>query len=113
MIPTNVSDEMLFCRFFGGFGHGQEEEQAPRGEDVQVVLEATLEDIYIGKHMSITRTKAVFKPAPGKRQCNCRIKMVTKQMGPGMFQQYQKQVSSPLRFALPFFWSVLVLCMTA
>ena len=41
----------------------------------------------------VVRDKNVIKPAPGKRQCNCRNKMVTKQVGPGMFQQYAMQVS--------------------
>jgi len=33
----------------------------------------------------------VIKPAKGKRQCNCRNKVVTRQLGPGMFQQYTTQ----------------------
>ena len=41
----------------------------------------------------MVRDKNIIKPAPGKRQCNCRNKMVTKQVGPGMFQQYAMQVS--------------------
>lgn len=39
----------------------------------------------------VTRDKNVIKPAKGKRQCNCKQKMVTKQLGPGMFQQFQTQ----------------------
>lgn len=39
----------------------------------------------------VTRDKNVIKPAKGKRQCNCKNKMVTKQLGPGMFQQFQTQ----------------------
>lgn len=27
-------------------------------------------------------------PAPGKRRCNCRQRVVTRQIGPGMYQQY-------------------------
>ena len=27
-------------------------------------------------------------PAPGKRKCNCRQRVVTRQIGPGMYQQY-------------------------
>lgn len=41
--------------------------------------------------MQVTRDKNVIKPAKGKRQCNCKNKMVTKQLGPGMFQQFQTQ----------------------
>ena len=33
----------------------------------------------------------MIKPAKGKRQCNCRNKVVTRQLGPGMFQQYTTQ----------------------
>lgn len=41
--------------------------------------------------VQVTRDKNVIKPAKGKRQCNCKNKMVTKQLGPGMFQQFQTQ----------------------
>ncbi len=39
----------------------------------------------------VVRDKNVVKPARGTRQCNCKNKMVTRQLGPGMFQQYQTQ----------------------
>ena len=39
----------------------------------------------------MVRDKNVVKPARGTRQCNCKNKMVTRQLGPGMFQQYQTQ----------------------
>jgi len=58
---------------------------------VTVTLQVTLRDVYVGRHLEFSRTKATYRPAPGKRQCNCRAKMVTHQVGPGMFQQYQKQ----------------------
>ncbi len=41
--------------------------------------------------VQVTRDKPVAKPAPGKRKCNCRNKVVTRQLGPGMFQQFQQQ----------------------
>lgn len=41
--------------------------------------------------LQVTRDRNVIKPAKGKRQCNCKMKMVTKQIGPGMFQQFQTQ----------------------
>jgi hypothetical protein len=41
--------------------------------------------------LQVTRDKPVAKPAPGKRKCNCKNKMVTRQLGPGMFQQYTQQ----------------------
>ena len=150
---------------FGGFGGQQEEESTPKGNDVVVELEVSLQDLYLGNHFDVrvchkpkrgrlldvaaeylilrhthiyiyidcgctkgmasmsecihaamrenlvarnvkhlagvlfsvgpqvVRDKNVIKPAPGKRQCNCRNKMVTKQVGPGMFQQYAMQVS--------------------
>lgn len=39
----------------------------------------------------MTRDKNVIKPGKGTRQCNCKNKMVTRQVGPGMFQQYTTQ----------------------
>ena len=39
----------------------------------------------------VTRDKPVAKLAPGVRKCNCRNKVVTRQLGPGMFQQFQQQ----------------------
>lgn len=33
-----------------------------------------------------------MKPAPGTRKCNCKQKVVTQQIGPGMYQQYTTQV---------------------
>lgn len=51
--------------------------------------------------LQVVRDKNVIKPAPGRRQCNCRNKMVTKQVGPGMFQQYAMQVQTPLRSLAP------------
>ena len=34
----------------------------------------------------------MVKPASGKRKCNCKNKMVHRQIGPGMYQQYTEQV---------------------
>lgn len=48
----------------------------------------------------MTRDKNVIKPAPGTRKCNCKNKMVTRQIGPGMFQQYTQQVTGFLPPAL-------------
>ena len=41
--------------------------------------------------LQVTRDKPVAKPAPGKRKCNCKNKVVTRQLGPGMFQQFTQQ----------------------
>lgn len=77
---------------FGGFGGRQEEEdQVLKGENVVVQLEVTLKDLYVGRSMKVVRDKNVIKPAKGSRKCNCKNKMVTKQVGPGMYQQFQQQ----------------------
>lgn len=62
-------------------------------------------------HVQVTRDKSVIKPAPGTRECKCKQQLVTRQLGPGMFQQYHKQVGidkvaerfacSPLYIPLP------------
>ena len=56
-----------------------------------VELEVTLADLYLGGHFKVVRDKNVVKPAPGTRKCNCKQKVVTQQMGPGMYQQYTTQ----------------------
>ncbi|KAH7365566.1 hypothetical protein KP509_18G035300 [Ceratopteris richardii] len=84
----------IFRQFFGG-GMGFEEEEesrTPRGDDVSVEIFASLEDVYSGSTMKIWREKNVLKPAPGKRDCNCKNEVFHKQIGPGMFQQFTKQV---------------------
>lgn len=75
---------------FGGFG-GQQEEETPRGNDVFVDLHVTLKDLYVGHSFQVVRDKNVIKPAPGQRECNCRNKVVTRQIGPGMYQQFQQR----------------------
>ncbi|KAG1680159.1 hypothetical protein FOA52_000272 [Chlamydomonas sp. UWO 241] len=81
----------FFSSFFGGGFGGQQEETTPKGHDVYADLIVTLKDLYLGKEMRITRVKSVIKPAPGTRDCKCRMKLVTKQLGPGMYQQFQQQ----------------------
>lgn len=83
--------------FFGGgfgFGGGQEEEEerTPKGHDVFVDLFVSLKDLYVGREISTVRDKSVYKPAAGTRKCKCKQKLVTRQLGPGMFQQYTQQV---------------------
>lgn len=46
--------------------------------------------------LQVTRDKSVWKPAPGTRKCNCKQKVVTQQIGPGMYQQYTTQVGTTL-----------------
>ena len=52
-------------------------------------LSCTLRDLYTGETFKVVRDKNVIKPAPGTRECNCRNKVITRQLGPGMFQQMQ------------------------
>ena len=80
---------------FGGFGFQQEEEEV-KGDDVTVMLEVSLRDLYVGRHVELTRVKGVYRESGSgrTRQCNCRMKMTTRQMGPNMYQQFQQQVRS-------------------
>eukprot|EP00873_Tetraselmis_striata_P012603 jgi/Tetstr1/432867/TSEL_022216.t1 len=87
----------IFSQFFGGgfgFGGGGGEEDAgpQKGDHVMAELEVSLKDLYVGAMFTVTRDKNVIKPASGTRKCNCKNKMVTRQLGPGMFQQYTQQV---------------------
>ncbi|CAN1817762.1 DnaJ protein ERDJ3B [Linum perenne] len=82
----------IFEQFFGRGGSSEEEEERiPKGDDVIVDLEATLEYLYMGGSVNVWREKNVIKPAPGKRLCNCRNEMYHRQIGPGMFQQITEQ----------------------
>ena len=72
---------------FGGGGNEEQEPQTPKGPDLIIDLECTLDDLYVGKKITIKRVKSILEKAPGKRQCNCRRVMRTQQMGPGMFTQ--------------------------
>jgi len=86
----------IFDFFFGGGGFGgggqEEEEQTPKGHDIIVDLFVSLKDLYVGREISTVRDKSVYKPASGTRRCKCKQKLVTRQLGPGMFQQYTQQV---------------------
>jgi len=76
---------------FGGFSFSFGDDAAQKevkGDDVVVELSVTLEDLYNGQEFALHREKAVFVETSGFRQCNCQQKMVTRQLGPGMFQQY-------------------------
>ncbi|XP_052813549.1 dnaJ homolog shv-like [Mya arenaria] len=86
-----------FASFFGGDfgffgGGGRQEQERPRGGDVVMDLEVTLEELYTGNFIEVLRYKPVAKPAKGTRKCNCRTEMVTQQLGPGRFQMTQQQV---------------------
>lgn len=84
-----------FAHFFGDFGFGfggQEQREIPRGANIVMDLYVTLEELYNGNFVEITRNKPVMKPAQGTRKCNCRQEMVTRNLGPGRFQMMQQTV---------------------
>lgn len=84
-----------FSSFFGdfGFNFGRERDhETPKGGDVLVDLEVSLEELFTGNFVEIVRYKPVVKPTSGTRQCNCRQEMQTIPLGPGRFQMVQKQV---------------------
>ncbi|EDO44765.1 predicted protein [Nematostella vectensis] len=88
-----------FSSFFGGFGfhfdghnghsHSQ---QVPRGSDLTVDLEVTLEELYNGNFIEVMRLKPETKTIPGTRKCNCRQEMRTVQLGPGRFQMSPEEI---------------------
>ncbi|KAA0715660.1 DnaJ -like protein subfamily B member 11 APOBEC1-binding protein 2 [Triplophysa tibetana] len=88
----------IFSSFFGDFGFmfGGNRQTAnrdiPRGNDIVLDLEVTLEEVYSGNFVEVVRNKPVSKEAPGKRKCNCRQEMRTTQLGPGRFQMTQEVV---------------------
>lgn len=87
-----------FASFFGDFGFnfggdgGHHNHDTPRGANIVMDLYVTLEELYSGDFVEITRNKPVLKPASGTRKCNCRQEMVTRNLGPGRFQMMQQTV---------------------
>jgi len=86
-----------FASFFGDFGFfggggGQESRDTPKGATITMDLWVTLEELYNGNFIEITRNKPVMRPAKGTRKCNCRQEMTTRQLGPGRFQMMQQTV---------------------
>ncbi|XP_048454958.1 dnaJ homolog subfamily B member 11 [Rhincodon typus] len=92
------SHDDIFSHFFGDFGFmfgggpRHQDRNIPRGSDIVVDLEVTLEEVYSGNFVEVVRNKPVAKQAPGKRKCNCRQEMRTTQLGPGRFQMTQEMV---------------------
>ncbi|KAJ8396312.1 hypothetical protein AAFF_G00018890 [Aldrovandia affinis] len=88
----------IFSSFFGDFGfmfggnQRQQDRNIPRGNDIVLDLEVTLEEVYSGNFVEVVRNKPIAKEAPGKRKCNCRQEMRTTQLGPGRFQMTQEVV---------------------
>ncbi|XP_044751470.1 dnaJ homolog shv [Coccinella septempunctata] len=85
-----------FSSFFGDFGFhfggGEQNNETPRGADVSMDVMVTLEDLYSGNFIGITRNKPVMRAAKGTRKCNCRQEMITRNLGPGRFQMMQQTV---------------------
>ncbi|XP_031623165.1 dnaJ homolog shv [Contarinia nasturtii] len=86
-----------FASFFGdfGFSFGGEDRgprDTPKGGTITMDLFVTLEELYSGNFIEITRNKPVMKPASGTRKCNCRQEMVARNLGPGRFQMMQQTV---------------------
>jgi DnaJ family protein B protein 11 len=85
-----------FASFFGDFGFhfggNEQKHETPRGADVIMDVAVTLEDLYTGTFIEITRNKPVMKAAKGTRKCNCRQEMITRNLGPGRFQMMQQTV---------------------
>ncbi|KAH8854411.1 DnaJ subfamily B member 11 [Schistosoma japonicum] len=79
---------------FNPFGFARSPEEAPRGGDIVMDLWVTLEELYVGKSIEVTRRKLMKMPAPGTRKCNCRMELRTTVLGPGRFQMHQEQVCS-------------------
>ncbi|KAL7294059.1 hypothetical protein TKK_0012097 [Trichogramma kaykai] len=80
--------------FFGDGGSHRGERQTPKGSNVIFDLSVTLEELYSGNFVEITRNKPVMKQASGTRKCNCRQELVTRNLGSGRFQMTQQTVCS-------------------
>lgn len=85
-----------FANFFGDFGFNfngeSNQHDTPKGGNIVMDLYVSLEELYTGNFVEITRNKPVLKPASGTRKCNCRQEMVTRNLGPGRFQMMQQSV---------------------
>ncbi|XP_033228301.1 dnaJ homolog shv [Belonocnema kinseyi] len=87
-----------FASFFGDFGFHfggeSQQHQTPKGSNILMDLPVTLEELYSGNFIEITRNKPVMKAAKGTRKCNCRQELVTRNLGNGRFQMMQQNVCS-------------------
>ncbi|XP_029056514.1 dnaJ heat shock protein family member shriveled [Osmia lignaria lignaria] len=88
-----------FANFFGDFGfhfggESQQQNEIPKGSNIEMDLVVTLEELYSGNFIEITRNKPVMKAAKGTRKCNCRKELVTRNLGNGRFQMTQQSVCS-------------------
>ncbi|KAK2577450.1 hypothetical protein KPH14_003555 [Odynerus spinipes] len=88
-----------FASFFGDFsfqfsGEPSHQHETPRGTNIIVDLPVTLEELYSGNFIEITRNKLVVKTSKGTRKCNCRQEFVTRNLGNGRYHMMQQQVCS-------------------
>ncbi|KAM9959639.1 hypothetical protein ACTFIW_005793 [Dictyostelium discoideum] len=92
----------IFSVFGGGGRHQQQAQQQQRGADIELELEVTLKDLYVGKTTRVTHKKQVLctkcrgsgaKKASDVTTCGgCKgsgIKLKVQQLGPGFVQQIQ------------------------
>jgi len=93
----------IFSSFgFGGGGFQQQAPQERKGPSVEIPLEVTLKDIYLGKEYRVAHKKQVLCPkcrGTGAKDANdvqtcpdCRgsgTKVITQQLGPGFVTQTQ------------------------
>jgi len=84
---------------FGGFGFGgqqaqqrQGQRETPKGGNIVMNLEVTLEELYTGDFIEVLRAKPIAEETSGTRKCNCRMEMKTTSLGPGRFQMSQEEV---------------------
>jgi DnaJ-related protein SCJ1 len=91
----------LFSRFFGGHGHFGSSSREPRGNNVEVKVEISLQDFYNGamtqfqwnrQHIceACEGTGSMDKEVDHCSACGGHgVRIVKKQLAPGMFQQMQ------------------------
>ncbi|XP_014213464.1 dnaJ homolog shv [Copidosoma floridanum] len=87
-----------FSSFFSDFGfhfggeQQQHQKQTHKGFTINMDLSVTLEELYNGKVVEVTRNKPVMRTASGTRRCNCRQELITRNLGPGRMQMTQQTV---------------------
>jgi len=93
----------IFSSFgFGGGGGGSRVQEQKKGPNVEIPLEVSLKDLYLGKEMKLAHKKQVLCPkcrgtgakkADDVQTCNecggSGIKVTTQQLGPGFVTQTQ------------------------
>jgi DnaJ family protein B protein 11 len=76
----------MFGNFFGQNGGNDDDGSMPKGENMDMGLDVSLEQLYNGDFIEMLRVKPVTREVPGTRECNCRNEMKTYQMGNGTFR---------------------------